>query len=260
MPDLRWPLLIASLVLMVAGIAFRQWAVFVLGRFFTVDARVPDHQTVVERGPYRWVRHPAYTGLVLTFVGIGLALENWAALALLIVVPIAALVSASTSTSRRCGAIELLKEHVPVLSLGVLYLFAVLPVAAWGLAYAIPVSIAGMAAFNFLFLPPLYTFTLADSRNWFALAVFARDGGRGERAATRRRTTLHRQKSATVLSGAPRIGRSVIWRDPPTARPGPDGSEDRMAGFLSRLETVDDVAADADRRPKFEPVPLPLAR
>src|SRR5215831_7373470 len=71
------------------------------------------------------------------------------------------------------GAIELLKAHVPVLSLGVLYLFAVLPVAVvWGLAYAIPVSIASMAAFNFLFLPPLYTFTLADSRNWFALAVF----------------------------------------------------------------------------------------
>jgi two-component system sensor histidine kinase KdpD len=71
------------------------------------------------------------------------------------------------------GVIELLKGHVPVLSLGVLYLFAVLPVAVvWGLTYAIPVSIAGMAAFNFLFLPPLYTFTLADSRNWFALAVF----------------------------------------------------------------------------------------
>ena len=71
------------------------------------------------------------------------------------------------------GAIELLKGHVPVLSLGVLYIFAVLPVAiVWGLAYAIPVSIASMAIFNFLFLPPLYTFTLADSRNWLALAVF----------------------------------------------------------------------------------------
>jgi two-component system sensor histidine kinase KdpD len=71
------------------------------------------------------------------------------------------------------GAIELLKAHIPVLSLGVLYLFAVLPIAVvWGLAYAVPVSVAGMALFNFLFLPPLYTFTLADSRNWFALAVF----------------------------------------------------------------------------------------
>jgi two-component system sensor histidine kinase KdpD len=71
------------------------------------------------------------------------------------------------------GAIELLKSHVPVLSLAVLYILAVLPVAiVWGLAYAIPVSIGSMAAFNFLFLPPLYTFTIADSRNWFALAVF----------------------------------------------------------------------------------------
>jgi two-component system, OmpR family, sensor histidine kinase KdpD len=71
------------------------------------------------------------------------------------------------------GAIELLKPHVPVLSLAVLYLFAVLPVAVlWGLAYAIPVSVVSMLTFNFFFLPPLYTLTLADSRNWFALVVF----------------------------------------------------------------------------------------
>jgi K+-sensing histidine kinase KdpD len=71
------------------------------------------------------------------------------------------------------GAIEGLEAHVPMLSLGVLYIFAVLPIAiVWGLAYAIPVSIGSMAAFNFLFLPPLYTFTLAESRNWFALTVF----------------------------------------------------------------------------------------
>ena len=71
------------------------------------------------------------------------------------------------------GTIELLKTQVPVLSLGTLYIFAVLPVAVfWGLAYAIPVSIASMLAFNWFFLPPVNTFTLADSRNWFALAIF----------------------------------------------------------------------------------------
>jgi two-component system, OmpR family, sensor histidine kinase KdpD len=71
------------------------------------------------------------------------------------------------------GAIELLKPHVPVLSLAVLYLFAVLPVAfLWGLAYGIAISIGSMLAFNFFFLPPLYTLSLQDSRNWFALAVF----------------------------------------------------------------------------------------
>jgi two-component system, OmpR family, sensor histidine kinase KdpD len=71
------------------------------------------------------------------------------------------------------GAIELLKGHIPVLSLAVLYLLAVLPVAVFlGLAYGLLVAVASMLAFNFLFLPPLYTFTLADSRNWFALLVF----------------------------------------------------------------------------------------
>lgn len=91
-PTGRWPLLIVGLVLMCAGIAIRQWAIAVLGQFFTVDVRVHPDQVVVERGPYRWVRHPSYTGLVVTFVGIGLALGNWAALAVLTLVPTAGLV------------------------------------------------------------------------------------------------------------------------------------------------------------------------
>jgi len=71
------------------------------------------------------------------------------------------------------GVIELLKPHVPVLSLAVLYLLAVIPVAfLWGIVYAVCVSVASMLAFNFFFLPPLYTFTIQDSRNWFALLVF----------------------------------------------------------------------------------------
>ena len=70
-------------------------------------------------------------------------------------------------------AIGLLKSFVPVLSLGVLYVFAVLPIAvAFGLIYAVLVSIASMLAFNWFFLPPVHTFTLSDSRNWFALAVY----------------------------------------------------------------------------------------
>jgi two-component system, OmpR family, sensor histidine kinase KdpD len=69
--------------------------------------------------------------------------------------------------------IGLLDNWIPVLSLGVLYLFAVLPVAAvWGLTYSIAVSVGSMLAFNFFFLEPVHTLTLADSRNWFALLVF----------------------------------------------------------------------------------------
>src|ERR671923_535814 len=71
------------------------------------------------------------------------------------------------------GGIFALKPVAPVLSLGVLYLLAVLPVAVlWGLAYALPVSVASLLAFNFFFLPPLHTFSLRDSENWVALAVY----------------------------------------------------------------------------------------
>jgi two-component system sensor histidine kinase KdpD len=70
-------------------------------------------------------------------------------------------------------AIELFKTFVPVLSLGVLYVFAVVVVALlWGMRYAIAVAIASMLAFNWFHLPPLYTFTVADGSNWFALAAY----------------------------------------------------------------------------------------
>jgi K+-sensing histidine kinase KdpD len=71
------------------------------------------------------------------------------------------------------GAIELLKGHVPVLSLAVLYLLAIIPVAvAWGIVFAVGVAIGSMLAFNFFFVAPLYTFTIQDTKNWFALLVF----------------------------------------------------------------------------------------
>jgi two-component system sensor histidine kinase KdpD len=69
--------------------------------------------------------------------------------------------------------IHALDSVAPVLSLGVLYVFAVLPVAVlFGLGWALPVSIASMLAFNWFFLPPRHTLTLSDSENWIALAVY----------------------------------------------------------------------------------------
>lgn len=91
-PDARWPIFVLGLVLMVCGVALRQWAVWLLSGYFTIDVRVHAGQTVVEAGPYRWVRHPSYAGMLLTLAGIGLALGNWAGLVALIVLPSAGLV------------------------------------------------------------------------------------------------------------------------------------------------------------------------
>jgi two-component system sensor histidine kinase KdpD len=111
------------------------------------------------------------------------------------------------------AAIELLKNAVPVLSLGVLYVFPVLAVAiAFGTAYSVAVSVASMLAFNWFFLPPTGTFTLADSRNWFALAVYlatavvvsvlaARSRSRAIEAEQRARETSVIAELATALLG-----------------------------------------------------------
>jgi two-component system, OmpR family, sensor histidine kinase KdpD len=103
------------------------------------------------------------------------------------------------------GVIFLLRDHVPVLSLGVLYLPAVLAVAVlYGLVYAVAVSVASMAAFNFFFLPPLHTLALRDSENWLALGVFIVTAVVVSELATRSRRRAadagQREREATFLA------------------------------------------------------------
>ena len=64
----------------VAGIALRWYAVITLGRFFTTRVMTSPDQKVVARGPYRFVRHPSYTGMLLTVLGILLCSGNWLSL------------------------------------------------------------------------------------------------------------------------------------------------------------------------------------
>ena len=79
-----------GLALMVAGLLLRWWAIVHLGRFFTVNVAVASDHRVVDTGPYRLIRHPSYTGILLTCLGVGLCFGNFASL-LVIVVPIVAL-------------------------------------------------------------------------------------------------------------------------------------------------------------------------
>jgi protein-S-isoprenylcysteine O-methyltransferase len=78
-----------GVVLFVAGLMLRWWAIITLGRFFTVDVTIEKDHELVERGPFRAVRHPSYTGVLLAFVGLALSLCNWVAL-LVILAPIGA--------------------------------------------------------------------------------------------------------------------------------------------------------------------------
>ena len=65
---------------MLAGLAFRFYAMATLGKFFTYNVAIQSGQTLIEDGPYRYIRHPSYTGAIIVLIGFGLALGNWAGL------------------------------------------------------------------------------------------------------------------------------------------------------------------------------------
>lgn len=68
---------VVGVALALGGIALRQWAVATLGSFFTVSVEVQEGHRIIESGPYRWLRHPSYTGALLTLVGVSFALGSW---------------------------------------------------------------------------------------------------------------------------------------------------------------------------------------
>ena len=72
----RRPLLGLGLALMLIGMALRWYSIRVLGRSFTTTVMTRPDQTVVEAGPYRWIRHPSYTGGLITILGILVCLTN----------------------------------------------------------------------------------------------------------------------------------------------------------------------------------------
>lgn len=70
--------------LMLLGVVIRQWAIAVLGRFFTLTVKVAEDHKVVDKGPYRVIRHPSYTGVLITFIGLGFAVQSAGALLVLL--------------------------------------------------------------------------------------------------------------------------------------------------------------------------------
>ena len=182
------------------------------------------------------------------------------------------------------GIVFGLREVAPVLSLGVLYIFAVLPVAVlFGLGYAAAVSVLSMLAFNFFFLPPTHTLSLHDSENWVALAVYlltailvselaARTRRRAAEAEQREReaNVLARASAALLQDQEVRSRLGVIADDAARAigadsgrieldsrrRPGPrEAARDLQAGdrHVGRLFLPAEAATDSEAETRFLP-------
>jgi protein-S-isoprenylcysteine O-methyltransferase Ste14 len=65
-----------AMSVMIAGQLLRWWSVATLGRFFTVNVSILEGHHVVDSGPYRFVRHPSYTAILLIYFGAALCLGN----------------------------------------------------------------------------------------------------------------------------------------------------------------------------------------
>jgi protein-S-isoprenylcysteine O-methyltransferase Ste14 len=76
----RTSLFIVGVCLMLVGTAFRWYSAALLGKYFTFDVAIQSSQVLIEAGPYRYIRHPSYSGALLSLLGLGLALGNWAGL------------------------------------------------------------------------------------------------------------------------------------------------------------------------------------
>jgi two-component system sensor histidine kinase KdpD len=103
------------------------------------------------------------------------------------------------------GLVYALRPVAPDVSLGVIYVLPVIAVAiAFGVPYAVGAAVGSMLAFNFLFLPPLYSFTIRDSENWVALGVYLGTGivvsELAARAKRRAVAAEQRQREARLLA------------------------------------------------------------
>jgi protein-S-isoprenylcysteine O-methyltransferase Ste14 len=76
-----------GLFLIVSEMIFRFISILSLGRFFTVDVTIRNNHKIKKDGIYRLIRHPSYTGSILSFIGFGISLNNWISL-LIICLPV----------------------------------------------------------------------------------------------------------------------------------------------------------------------------
>ena len=79
-----------GVVLASCGLFVRAWAMRALGTSYTRTLRVAQGQHIVQDGPYRFIRHPGYLGMILVWIGASAATTNWLVLLVVVVVIIAA--------------------------------------------------------------------------------------------------------------------------------------------------------------------------
>ena len=82
-PEYLTTISLIGVLLMLLGISSRIWAIKTLDKAFSATVQIKEGQELITTGPYRWFRHPSYTGAWLLMVGDALVLQSWMSLSIL---------------------------------------------------------------------------------------------------------------------------------------------------------------------------------
>jgi protein-S-isoprenylcysteine O-methyltransferase Ste14 len=102
---------IIGLILIVSGIIFRWTAILTLKKYFTVDVAVTKEQKIVKSGMYQYIRHPSYSGSLLSFLGLGIFYCSWISL-IAVIIPIFTAFSYRISVEEKALAENFGEEYV----------------------------------------------------------------------------------------------------------------------------------------------------
>jgi protein-S-isoprenylcysteine O-methyltransferase Ste14 len=69
------------------GLFLRYWSINILGKYFRTTVETEKGQKVIQKGPYKWIRHPSYSGIILFCLGYGLSVQNWLSLIIAVSLP-----------------------------------------------------------------------------------------------------------------------------------------------------------------------------
>lgn len=75
----------SGILLICGGLAIRWFAIFKLKKAFTVNVSISKDQKIVRSGIYKYIRHPSYSGSLLSFLGLGLVFNNWLTIAIIFI-------------------------------------------------------------------------------------------------------------------------------------------------------------------------------
>ena len=77
---------------MLLGLILRHWSIISLGKYFRTTIELEKGQKVIDKSPYRYIRHPSYAGIILFFIGYGIVSKDWISLGIAVSLPTASLI------------------------------------------------------------------------------------------------------------------------------------------------------------------------